>query len=159
MTEITVEIKDKRSATSTSVTANSLWNVADLKKKYAEIKKTPTHWQAYTFHNGTSVLMNNTDLLSTHKIINGSQINVLYEEPQITLQVRGLDGRTTKIDAYAGWNVRRLKEEYARWLGEGWDNVVLLYKAKRLKDEELLSVYNIEPMGFIQANVRSVGGD
>jgi len=156
--EIVVKMADKRSGTIVEITAASNWTVERLKKEYAT--KRPSDiggWTCYVFY-ASSMLMQNVDSLSKHKIANGSMIQALYEEPKVQVQVRGLDGRTVKIDTFASWTVRRLKEEYGRYLGEGWDNVVMLYKAARLKDEQLLSLYKIEKDGFIQANVRSVGG-
>ncbi|CAL8103380.1 unnamed protein product [Orchesella dallaii] len=77
---------------------------------------------------------------------------------EVRIQIRSLDGKTTAFPVKGNWTVKNLKEKFAEYRGDGWDNVVMLYRGKRLKDEELLSAYDIEPDSFIQANFRSKGG-
>ncbi|ODM93707.1 Ubiquitin-like protein [Orchesella cincta] len=77
---------------------------------------------------------------------------------ELSIKIRSLDGKTTAIQAKRCWTVKKLKEAFAEYRGDGWENVVMLYRGRRLQDEELLSKYNIEPDTFIQANFRSKGG-
>jgi len=64
---------------------------------------------------------------------------------KLPVQVRTLDGKTVKIQAYTNWTVLKLKEEFGKWRGQGYDKINLFYRAIKLDDKEFLSKYNIEP--------------
>jgi len=160
--QINFTIKDPTLGTSTTIQVASNSTIEALKKLYAQKIGGGKAWNGYKFVFGTGTLSDADRVPSIPGQgtgLPGIILKASYQDPPIAVNVRGLDGKTKKITAYGSWTVRRLKEEYARWLGQGWDNVVMLYRAKRLKDEDFLSTYNIEPEGFIQANIRSVGGD
>lgn len=61
-----------------------------------------------------------------------------------SIRIRTLDGKTITIQAEPDWTVKKLKEEFGKWKGAGFERVNLHYRAKRLKDDDLLSKYNIE---------------
>ncbi len=63
----------------------------------------------------------------------------------LTIKIRTLDGKTVTIPVESRWTVKDLKEEFGKWKGAGFERVNLHYRAKRLKDDDLLSKYNIEP--------------
>ncbi|CAL8103356.1 unnamed protein product [Orchesella dallaii] len=77
---------------------------------------------------------------------------------KLPILIRSMEGRTTKIEAKVNWTVRQLKEEYGKYIGRSANHVMLLYKARRLNDNDLLSKYNVEPDSVIQSTIRSLGG-
>ncbi|ODM93697.1 Ubiquitin-like protein [Orchesella cincta] len=77
---------------------------------------------------------------------------------KLPILIRSMEGRTTKIEAKTDWTVRKLKEEYGKWVGRSYNHIMLLYKARRLNDADLLSKYNVEPDSVIQSTIRSLGG-
>jgi len=63
---------------------------------------------------------------------------------KITISIRTLDGKTTKIEADRSWSVQQLKAAFGEYRGQDFSRVNMHYKGKRLKDDLKIEAYNID---------------
>ncbi len=63
---------------------------------------------------------------------------------KITISIRTLDGKTTKIVADRSWSIQQLKAAFGEYRGQDFSRVNMHYKGKRLKDDLKIEAYNID---------------